>query len=34
MTVGRLMMGIALSLFLAASAFGQPSGQTQAKPKP
>jgi membrane-bound lytic murein transglycosylase MltF len=34
MTVGRLMMGIALSLFLAASAFGQPSGQTKAKPKP
>jgi len=34
MTVGRLMMGIALSLFLAASAFGQPSGQTQVKPRP
>ena len=33
MTVGRLMMGIALSLFLAANAFGQPSGQTQDKPK-
>jgi len=33
MTVGRLMMGVALSLFLAANAFGQPSGQTQDKPK-
>ena len=34
MTVGRLMTGFALSLFLAASAFGQPSGQTQSKPTP
>jgi len=33
MTVGRLMIGVALSLFLAANAFGQPSGQTQDKPK-
>jgi len=32
--VGRLMMGIVLSLFLVASAFGQPSGHTQAKPRP
>jgi membrane-bound lytic murein transglycosylase MltF len=33
MTVGRVMMGIALSMILAANAFGQPSGQTQDKPK-
>ena len=34
MAVGRVIMGIALSMILAASAFGQPSGQTQAKPRP
>lgn len=32
--MGRLTFGIAVSLVLVASAFGQPSGRTQAKPKP
>ena len=34
LTIGRLTFGIAVSLVLVASAFGQPSGHTQAKPKP
>jgi len=33
LTIGRLTFGIAFSLVLVASAFGQPSGQTQDKTK-
>ncbi len=34
MTVIRVMLGVALSLVLAANAFGEPSAQAQAKEKP
>ncbi len=33
LTIGRLTFGIAVTLILVASAFGQPSGKTQDKPK-